>query len=112
VEQHLGYSTAVGRAFLKDWHRDLFEFKHRRISLACDTSADIPWMEKLVESLRGFLSEAALLHDDRLSRRIDELGFMLSRSFTKPETTRVYPEEWPKGSRKWSRPAAYMGNSL
>lgn len=115
------FNGGLDKHFLKDWHRPLFDsIPIGELWFACDTAADIPALERAVKILEGipqrklrcytmigFAGETLNAARDRV-QRVLELGFMPFCQLYQPDETKVYPLEWRKLHREWSRPAAYM----
>ena len=122
-EQRIYFNGGLDKHFLKDWHRELFDsIKIGELWFACDISHDLPWLERAAKILDGIplrkrrcytmigYDGESLLEAEHRIERVFELGFMPFCQLYQPDETKVYPEEWRKVRRKWSRPAAYMGN--
>jgi hypothetical protein len=118
------FNGGLDKHFLKDWHRDLFDsIKLGELWFACDTSTDIPWLERTAKILDGIplrkkrcytmigYEGESLSDAERRVERVFELGFMPFCQLYQSDQTIIYPEEWRKVSRKWARPAAYMGKA-
>ena len=119
------FNGGLDKHYLKDWHRDLFDsIKVGELWFACDTSNDVPHLERAskilagisIEKLRcytmiGYEGEAIAEAESRLER-VYKLGFLPFCQLYQPDATKVYSEDWRKLSRKWARPAAYRKSFL
>jgi hypothetical protein len=115
------FNGGLDKHFLRDWHREQFDsIKIGELWFACDTAADVGWLERASKILDGIplrkrrcytmigYDGEAIADAERRIERVFELGFMPFTQLYQTEATKVYPESWRKVSRKWSRPAAYM----
>ncbi len=115
------FNGGLDKHFLKDWHRELFDLiPIGELWFACDTAIDLPYLEKANRILDGIPLRKRRCYTmigyngenlrDAESRieRVFELGFMPFCQLYQTDATKIYPEEWRKICRKWSRPAAYM----
>lgn len=122
-ERRVFFNGGLDKHFLKDWHRPLFDsISIGELWFACDVSTDLPALERAAAILDGiplrkrrcytmigYDSETPAEAERRIER-VFELGFMPFCQLYQPDETKVYPEEWRRVRRKWSRPAAYMGH--
>jgi hypothetical protein len=117
------FNGGLDKHFLKDWHRELFEsISLGELWFACDTSTDIPFLERAARILEGIslrkrrcyvmigYDGESIADSERRIERVFELGFMPFTQLYQPDDLRVYPEEWRVLRRKWARPTAYMGS--
>ena len=120
-KRQIFFNGGLDKHFLKPWHRELFDsISIGELWFACDTTADLPWLEKAAHILEGipirkrrcytmigYDAESFSETQGRIER-VFELGFMPFCQLYQPDETKVYPLEWRQLRRKWSRPAAYM----
>ncbi len=117
------FNGGLDKHYLKDWHRELFDsIKLGELWFACDTSADVPWLERTAKILDGIplrkrrcytmigYKDEGLADAERRIERVFELGFMPFCQLYQPDETKIYSDDWRALRRKWSRPAAYMTN--
>lgn len=124
-KRRIYFNGGLDKHYLKSWHREMFDsIKIGELWFACDTEADIPWLEKAAVILAGLPQrklrcytmigydgetlEAAV----KRCERVFEMGFMPFTQLYQPNETKVYPLEWREVRRKWSRPAAYMRRKI
>lgn len=119
------FSGGLDKHFLKEWHRPLFDsIKIRELWFACDRTDELPWLERAAKILDGIpmrklrcytmigYDSEGLRDAEWRQERVLELGFMPFCQLYQPdEGVKVYPEDWRNVSRKWKRPAAYMGKT-
>lgn len=121
------FNGGLDKHFLQDWHRPLFDsIQIGELWFACDVSTDIPALERTAKILEGIplrkrrcytmigYDAESLTDAEKRIERVFELGFMpYTQLFQAIEQTsfKMYPDEWRKLARKWSRPAAYMGKA-
>jgi hypothetical protein len=115
------FNGGLDKHFLKPWHRELFDsILIGELWFACDTTSDLPWLEKAARVLEGIplrkrrcyamigYDNETVAEAQRRIEQIFQLGFMPFCQLYQPDETKVYPLEWRQIRRKWSRPAAYM----
>jgi len=120
------FNGGLDKHFLKEWHRPLFDsIPIGELWFACDKTSDLPWLERAAGILDGIPLRKRRCYTmigggcpendlespadaERRIERVFNLGFMPFCQLYQPEETKVYPDEWRKVRRKWSRPAAYM----
>lgn len=116
------FNGGLDKHYLRDWHRELFNsIKIGELWFACDTTADLPQLERASRILAGISIEklrcyTMIGYDDETPNdadhrcaRVYELGFLPFCQLFQPLTgpLRVYDDAWRKVHRKWARPAAY-----
>jgi hypothetical protein len=120
------FNGGLDKHFLKDWHRPLFEsIAIGELWFACDTSADIPSLERATRILDGIPNENRPCYTmsgfdgetpteaAKRCERVYELGFLpFCQLFQPPDELKCYSREWLDVRRKWSRPAAYRSRPL
>ena len=122
-EQHrcAFFNGGLDKHFLKPWHREMFDsIPVGELWFACDTGADIPWLEKAKAILDGYpvrklrcytmigYNGETLLDAERRLERVLALGFLPYTQLYQPETRKTYADEWRHLCRKWARPAAML----
>jgi hypothetical protein len=124
-ERRAFFNGGLDKHFLRDWHRPLFDsISIGELWFACDTSADLPSLERAAKILAGIplrklrcytmigYDTESVAEAERRVERVFELGFMPFCQLYQPDETKVYPLEWRQVRRKWSRPAAYMKSGV
>ena len=120
--RNIYFNGGLDKHYLRDWHRPLFDsIPIGELWFACDTAADVPWLEKAAKILEGIplrkrrcytmigYDHETVEEAERRCERVLELGFMPFCQLYQRETFFQYAEPWRKVHRKWARPAAYMG---
>jgi hypothetical protein len=121
-QKRIYFNGGLDKHYLKDWHRELFDsIRIGELWFACDTAADLPWLERAAEILEGIplrkrrcytmigYDGETIAQAERRVERVFELGFMPFSQLYQPDETRIYALDWRQLHRKWARPAAYMG---
>ena len=121
------FNGGLDKHYLREWHRDLFEsISIGELWFACDTSADLPHLERAARILDGIpvdkrrcytmigYDNESLVDSERRCARVYELGFLPFCQLYQPTdgTLKVYPDAWRRIHRKWSRPAAYKSKPV
>lgn len=115
------FNGGLDKHFLRHWHRPLFDsIPIGELWLACDTSGDLPALERAATILDGIplrkrrcytmigYDAESPAEAERRIEQVFELGFMPFCQLYQPDETKVYSKAWRDVRRKWSRPAAYM----
>ena len=118
------FNGGLDKHYLKDWHRPLFDsIPVGELWFACDTAADVPWLEKAAKILEGIpmrkrrcytmigYDNETLLEAEQRCQRVLDLGFMPFCQLYQRETFFQYSAAWKAVHRKWARPAIYMSTS-
>jgi hypothetical protein len=119
------FNGGLDKHFLRDFHRSMFDsVPVDELWFACDTTADLPQLERAARILDGISIEKLRCYTmigydhespddaDRRCARVYELGFLPFCQLFQPldGPLRVYDERWRRVHRKWARPAAYRSN--
>lgn len=120
-DRRIYFNGGLDKHFLKDWHRKLFDsIKIGELWFACDTMADLSWLERASQILDGIpfrkrrcytmigYGGETIEDAERRIERVFSLGFMPFCQLYQPDETKTYSEQWRQIRRKWSRPAAYL----
>jgi hypothetical protein len=120
------FNGGLDKHFLKPWHIPYFDsVPIGELWWACDEPGDFRWLERVKElfahvpmrkmrcyTMFGYEHESLAEAEKRIER-VFELGFMpFSQLYQPPDfnvPTKIYGPDWKAVNRKWSRPAAYMG---
>lgn len=125
-KRNIFFNGGLDKHYLKPRHRELFDsIPIGELWFACDQAKDFQALEKARELLDGIpmrklrcytmigYDEETLTEAERRIERVFELGFMPFSQLYQPPTfdmpTKVYSRDWKLVNKKWSRPAAYMG---
>jgi hypothetical protein len=122
--RNIFFNGGLDKHFLQDWHRPLFDsIAIGELWFACDTSADVPALERAARILDGIPLrrrrcytmigfDGEMIGDaERRLERVFELGFMPFCQLYQSEQLRAYSHDWRQLQRKWARPAAYMAEA-
>ena len=120
-KRSISFNGGLDKHFLKSWHREMFDsIPIDELWFACDTANDLPYLERAAKILKGIplqklrcytmigYDSESLEDAEARIKTVFSLGFMPFCQLYQPDETKIYPLEWRKVHRKWSRPAAYM----
>jgi hypothetical protein len=125
-DRRIFFNGGLDKHYLRDWHRSLFDsIKIGELWFACDTSNDLPHLERAAKILDGISIDKLRCYTmigydnettddaDRRCARVYELGFLPFCQLFQPINAplKTYSEDWRKVHRKWARPAAYRSHN-
>ncbi len=117
------FNGGLDKHYLTEWHRSLFDsIKIGELWFACDTSFDVPALERAAQLLAGIplrkrrcytmigYGGETLSDAEARIEKVFNLDFMPFCQLYQPVTgPRIfYSKPWLQLRRKWARPAAYM----
>ena len=122
-DRNVFFTGGIDKHFLKPWHVELLKsIKVGELWLACDKKADVAYLRRTMEMLRGSFKTRQLrcytmigfggesLQDgEQRVRDVYEMGFLPFCQLYQPmqRNRTVYDREWRDVQKYWSRPAIY-----